>query len=489
MSNKKIILPVAILGLLFSAMIACKPSDGGSSIKSEESPSSQSVESKPSSEKPSSESKSSVAPTPTPDPTQAAVTQTATADPDGKGETITWNAQDANKEADGFNSSGKFSSSGSYVKFTFEASMAMRARLFVTVENRSSNVWSRADQSGHQSIWYNWYDGDDWKYNVDVNGIRFDQSTMGTYEVNGEEIPMKELVYTDFLADGASTLEAPWFEFDVLEGRNTIRIERNLGYSVNMKSFKVVGRAPGVGPYVPEVEPEGYTVTFEAENCKVLVFNTKQYETETPVEATSCKARDETGKVVEYDPDDIELQPQVSFKVVCDEGYSVNATNVEITGTYKNLKQNPDSKEGQENIFRVTKVQTNLTIKITAVKGEQAIGYKVTFVTTNCSVKVYVGPRNADGTNLDTPEDGVYYARSKDGTFEISFTTPQINFEVVCEDGYEFVPVIGDDNKVDFIQGDYNKFQVKTDDLGSYYNMTKIASDLTITIVAAAVAR
>lgn len=168
------------------------------------------------------------------------VTQTVT-DQSANGETISWDAQDANKEADGFNSSGKFSSTGSYVEYVFVASMAMKARLFVEIENRNSNVWDREAQTGHQSIWYNWYDGDDWKYNVAVNGEAIDQSQMGNYEVDGEQIPMKELVYADFLEEGASTLVAPWFEFNVKQGKNNLRIERNLGYSVNMKSFKVVG--------------------------------------------------------------------------------------------------------------------------------------------------------------------------------------------------------------------------------------------------------
>lgn len=169
------------------------------------------------------------------------VTQTVT-DQSANGETISWDAQDANKDASsGFTSKGKFSATGDYVEYVFVASMAMKARLFVEVENRKDNVWDREAQSGHQSIWYNWYDGDDWKYNVAVNGAAIDQGQMGNYEVNGEQIPMKELVYTDFLEEGASTLVAPWFEFNVKQGKNNLRIERNLGYSVNMKSFKVVG--------------------------------------------------------------------------------------------------------------------------------------------------------------------------------------------------------------------------------------------------------
>ena len=60
-------------------------------------------------------------------------------------------------------------------------------------------------------------------------------------------------------------------------------------------------------------------------------------------------------------------------------------------------------------------------------------------------------------------EDGVFYARIKDAPYDIGYTTPQLNFSVVCDEGYEFVPVITD-NKVDFIthldatKDGYNKF-------------------------------
>lgn len=260
MKKRNLFVSCAAMSLLLSAVVACNNSGNNSQANNNSStPATSSSNNNASSGNSANSSKSSSSSTPavpTPDATQTAVAtqQTETA-ADGSGETITWDAQDTNKEADGFTNAGKFSSTGSYVKFTFTATMAMRARLFVTMPPRDTNVYDRSKEGegvekGHQSIWYNWYDGDDWKYNVQVNTVDVDQDKMGTYKVGNEDIPMKELVYSDFLAEGASTLEAPWFEFDVLQGRNTIRIERNLGYSVEMKSFKVVGAkatAPATG--------------------------------------------------------------------------------------------------------------------------------------------------------------------------------------------------------------------------------------------------
>ena len=316
-------------------------------------------------------------------------------------------------------------------------------------------------------------DGSTQKYSVKVNDGEFVDWALGdtTYDEAGlSQSERTYLVYTTA---------------NLVEGENVITLrQNNAGYRLLYGGdVRIIytGEAKPVTPF------PGYNATFTVEHCKVLVYSTKAYDTETPVETLSCKAKDETGAIVAYDPDDQLPQPQVSFKVVCDEGYSCTVNNITVTPreNYKNLKQNPDSNEGQDDIFRITKIEGDININIVAVTGEQAKGYKVQFVTTHCSVKVYIGPKNEAGDNLDTPEDGYYYARAKDGTYEISYTTPQINFEVVCDDGYEFVPVITE-NKVDFIthpdstKDGYNKFS----DKGGYYNLTKVDDDLTITIVA-----
>ena len=398
---------------------------------------------------------------------------------------IAWDAQDAAKKSSNFDSDGKFSRGG-YAEYTFYSPFYMKARMYARIADRSSeSQYNRETQTGNQSIWFDYYNGPDWKYTVKVNDEKIDQDASSDVAVGDQTFKMKEILYTDFLESGATELVAPWFEFTVKKGQNTIRIERYQGYSVSVKDFRVIGEE------IPEPFA-GYNATFVAEHCKVYVYETKQYETETPVEATSAIARDETGAIVPYDVEDIELQPQVSFKVVCDEGYSVTANNVVVTpkDNYKNLKQNPDNKEGQENIFRITKVKGDITITITPVQGEQAQGYKVKFNATNAQVKVYIGPKAETGDNLDEPDDGgFYYARLKDAPYDIGFTTPQLNFEVVCDNGYEFNPTITDD-KVDFItftpadgKVGYNKFKQNAD---GTFNMTKIDSDLTITITATA---
>ena len=153
-------------------------------------------------------------------------------------------------------------------------------------------------------------------------------------------------------------------------------------------------------PVTPEIPFEGYTVTFTVEHCKVYIYEGKKYD-QTPVEAYVTKAMDEGGNIVPYDVEDEVPQPQVNFKVVPDEGYTVNATNITVTGAYKNLKQNPAKNEtpavDDDSIFRITKVQEDLAVSIVAAQGEQAKGYKVTFVPTNCQIKVYVGPKNEAG--------------------------------------------------------------------------------------------
>ena len=227
----------------------------------------------------------------------------------------------------------------------------------------------------------------------------------------------------------------------------------------------------------------GYDVTFVTEHCKVLVYSTKQYATETPVETNTCKAKDEEGNIIAYDIEDIELQPQVSFRVICDEGYSVGPNEVKITGAYKNIKQGPSDKDGlpDATYFRITKVQEDLTITITPINGEQTMP-EATFVTSHCTVVVYKSKTISDD-NIDTDEH--HYGRDGD-TGEIVMTGGQINFKVIPEAGYKWNH--GQTGEVDvktlpFIalagENSAKNFKVLGDDC---YRITKVGGDFKIKV-------
>ena len=486
MKKKTILISLATFGLLLSGLVGCGNKESEQPASKPEESSQKSEDPKPSSEeqKPSSEA---------PKPSSEAPVHEHVYAQIGEAEK---NADD--KEVKLFECEAK---DDRYIAIRF-ADYSAKDADFDSGANASkyaevdASIWEDAymlAKTANTSI--------SWKINVDkaIEGAKLEFGVTSTYASHGTESCDGKFAVK--VNDGEAATWLPTGSFDdngVSPAKRTYLVFQNIdlkaGENVITLSQVVAGYRWLFGGevrihYNTDAKPvtpfPGYDVTFTVEHCKVLVFSTKAYDTEVPVETLTCKAKDETGAIVAYDPDDQLPQPQVSFKVVCDEGYSCTVNNITITPreNYKNLKQNPDSNEGQDDIFRITKVEGDLTVNIVPVAGEQAKGYKVQFVTTHCSVKVYVGPKNADGTNLDTIEDGVFYARAKDGTYDISYTTPQINFEVICDDGYEFVPTIAD-GKVDFIQGDYNKFQIKEHDLGNYYNMTKIASDLVITITA-----
>ena len=233
----------------------------------------------------------------------------------------------------------------------------------------------------------------------------------------------------------------------------------------------------------------GITVTFtQGEHFKVFIFKTKAYTTETPVEGYSCYARDENGNAVDFDAN-AALQPQVSFKVVCDEGYSVGLNNIKVTGAaYKNLKQGPtvaDDGVSQDlpdaNHFRITKIQGDINVAITPVNGEQTFP-EVKFVTNHCSVVVY---KSATISDENIIAEGPFYARNKDNG-ETVMSGGQIYFKVVPETGYVWNNGVTADsvdvNTLPFIyqksENSGNKFKTAND----VYNITKVNDDLSILI-------
>ena len=235
----------------------------------------------------------------------------------------------------------------------------------------------------------------------------------------------------------------------------------------------------------------GINVTFtQGEHFKVFIYKTKAYTTETPVEGYSCYARDENGNAIDFDAE-AALQPQVSFKLVLDEGYSVGVNNIEITGAkYKNLKQGPSVGDDggpdlpDNNHFRITKIQGDITVKITPINGEQKLP-ETKFVTNHCSVVVYKSQTISDENIV---AEGPFYARDKSTGNEVQ-TGGQIYFKVVPETGYVWSDAptadVDDLDTLPFIarhsSKSGNKFKI-VDAANGVYNITKVEDDLSILI-------
>ena len=238
---------------------------------------------------------------------------------------------------------------------------------------------------------------------------------------------------------------------------------------------------------------QGIRVTFAhsaEDHFKVLVFKTKAYTTETPVETYSCYARDENGNAINFDAD-AALQPQISFRVVCDAGYSVGKNDIKVTGaTFKNIKQGPTMQDEDptvpdlidETYFRITKIQGDITVTITPINGEQTMP-EATFVTNHCSVVVYKSQTISDENIV---AEGPFYARNK-SSGEVVKTGGQLFFKVVPETGYVWNHGVTEEeayvNTLPFIyqksENSGNKFKPLENNV---FNITKVEDNLSILI-------
>ena len=119
----------------------------------------------------------------------------------------------------------------------------------------------------------------------------------------------------------------------------------------------------------------GYEVTFVTEHCHVLVYQTQDYQF-TPVAPVNNKtltrtSKGDAAKYVAASEGVAEVKPQVNFLIVCDDGYSVAASNISISGTkgteWNKLEQGDASVN--PNIWKITKIKADLTVTITAVSA------------------------------------------------------------------------------------------------------------------------
>ena len=247
-------------------------------------------------------------------------------------------------------------------------------------------------------------------------------------------------------------------------------------------------KADGQDPeYVEPAAPDAYKVTYVGSHCKVLVFPGIDV-TATPAEASFDYTRDgETGEYAKYaaaTETTAEVKPQVNFQVVCDNGYEVDTSCIAISGTEHNEWNHLD--DIRDGIFSITTIKADLTVTITPVAaGTLPAGYVATFVTEHCSIKVYTN-KKFDVEDTATPYMSRNKTKAEDNTFPYAKgDDAQLSFEVIPEEGYEFVPGldVGAEAKakdINWIAPEgYNKVKRSA---ANQYNLTKVSRSLAITI-------
>lgn len=319
-----------------------------------------------------------------------------------------------------------------------------------------------------------------------------------TLKVNGVQ---KEVTHDTYEEAGLTSSEVNYFkmaEFAVNSGNVEISLTTNAstGYRLKLSEGARLYYKDADESATPTVV-EGYNVTFQATHAEIFVYESGQDYSVTPVKTNTTQTRDEDGKLTKWiEPEETDTkEPQVNFKVVCEEGYEIDADCIAITGTFNKIKIVSHDAEDNSWIVRITKIKTDLTIAVAAKEHVDGInGYEITFALTNCTAKVYIGPKNETGSNVDAGVDGKFYTRAKDDPFDYSKEEKcQINFEIIPNAGHEFDDGVEwgeatevSSSAVSFIapSSNYNKLKKNAD---GTYTLTKVAGSLTITAVAASV--
>jgi hypothetical protein len=218
---------------------------------------------------------------------------------------------------------------------------------------------------------------------------------------------------------------------------------------------------------------EGYLASFVLdEHVTVTIYDTQDYTDGT--EALSAYAKDsDTGEVL------TDGEGQINFTIDIDEGYELDTLIVTPSSNYKNLKD-PEELE-LDNTYRITKVEDDITITITT-KEEGTVSEVTEFTATfilddNVTVTVYDTSELLNGTVTTTA-----YAKDSDTGEILTDGDGQVNFVVTLADGY-----VVDTVTVESEDSFKNLKDPEELELVNTYRITKITSDITITITTKAV--
>ena len=461
MKKTSFLMALACFGLLITA---CNPgSNPGSESKPASSSGAASTSSKPSTSSTPTPSSSSVAPDP---------------------ETY----YSAPFEA-GYETATKWAKGHEY-KFTFSVPKHYTKVVFAFGAQMSSSSHSdRSLYTDHNGA----SDSDPFESNADNDG-----TCRIALKVNGVA---QEVTHDTYGEAGLTNTEVNYFkvaEFGVNSGTVEVSMttHASTGYRLLIgEEARLYYKAAdeSADPVIPVDDGEGYNITFSATNGEVWVYESGQDYSVAPVKTNTTESRDEEGKKTKWiEPEEATtLEPQVNFKVVCAAGYEIDADCLAITGEYNKIKIVSNDTEENSWIVRVTKIKSDLSIVITPKVHVDGInGYEITFALTHATAKVYVGPKDETGSNVDAGEEGKFYTRDKVAPYGYSKTEPQFNFEIVPEEGYEFNDGIEwgeatemSSSTVSFIAPGANYNKIKKSANGGY-TLTKVAGALTITAVA-----
>ena len=107
-------------------------------------------------------------------------------------------------------------------------------------------------------------------------------------------------------------------------------------------------------------------VSFVINKCTVLVYENGTDYSFVPRQTNSTYAVDENGNALSYDSTS---ELQVSFKVICDEGYLLGLDSFEIKGTYDAIVNNPMKDEtppyDDPMLWKISGIKSDLVVTIT----------------------------------------------------------------------------------------------------------------------------
>ena len=218
------------------------------------------------------------------------------------------------------------------------------------------------------------------------------------------------------------------------------------------------------GTTTPTID-EGYKVTFITnEFVTVTIYDTQEMVNGTVTNDTVSKDSSTGNPSSTGDG-------QVNFSLEIVEGYELSSISVE--GTYKNIKYPFETQV--EGLYRITKIASDLKVTIETIEADTPEdlenAFKVNFVLDeNITTVIY---KTQELTNGEYSIVG--YARDGSSGALLNDGNGQINFLLQLKSGFEVDQIE--------ITGEYKNLKTPADTgVSNTYRITKIASDLTVTI-------